>query len=154
VHPRTAQVYLVRDLHNTVHGGILHPAIHLFLNVATNHGIPHMYYQASVGEHMNNFLHVLNGSATTRLRSFHKLNWAIPKSKMNTEMVGDRWNSHQYTWGVALLNLKKSSPCDLVNQPTLKDDNVKDCILPEFITLMELLLEIDADNGKRNMCNV
>ena len=66
-------------------------------------------------------------------------------SKVNTEMVGDRWNS-QYTWGVALLNLKKSSPGDLVNQPTLKEDNVKDCILPKFITLTELLLEIDADN--------
>ena len=36
VHP-TAQVYLVRDLHNTVHGGILRPAIHLFLNAVTNH---------------------------------------------------------------------------------------------------------------------
>ena len=105
VHP-TTQVYLVRDLHNTVHGGILRPAIHLFLDAVTNHGIPHVYYQALVGKHTNSFLLVINGSSATRLRSFRKLNWAIPMSKVNTEMVGDRWNS-QYTWGVASLNLKK-----------------------------------------------
>ena len=91
VHP-TTQVYLVRDLHNTVHGGILRPAIHLFLNAITNHGIPHVYYQAVVGKHTNSFLRVINGSSTTRLRSFRKL-WAIPMSKVNTEMVIDGTHS-------------------------------------------------------------
>jgi hypothetical protein len=33
----TAQVYLVRDLHNTVHGRLLRPAIELFLNAVGSH---------------------------------------------------------------------------------------------------------------------
>ena len=44
------------------------------------------------------------------------------------------------------MNLKKSSPRDLVNKATLKVDNVTDCILPQFCFLTELLLEIDINN--------
>jgi hypothetical protein len=144
VHP-TAQVYLVRDLHNTVHGGLLRPAIKLFLRAVTDVGTPHMYYGASVGVHANGFLRVMNGPAVTRLKSFRKLNFAIPMSKVNTAVVGSRWNS-QYTWGVASMNFKKSSPGDLVNAATLKVDNVTDCILPQFCYLTELLLEVDINN--------
>jgi hypothetical protein len=144
VHP-TAQVYLVRDLHNTVHGGLLRPAIECFLRAVTNLGFPHEYYAASVGVHANGFLRVINGRAATRLKSYRKLDFAIPVSKVNTAVVGSRWNS-QYTWGVASMNLKKSSPRDLVNKVTLKVDNVMDCILPQFCFLTELLLEIDINN--------
>jgi len=35
VHP-TAQVYLARDLHNTVHGGLLQPAMEPFLRVSSS----------------------------------------------------------------------------------------------------------------------
>ena len=54
--------------------------------------------------------------------------------------------------GSCFAQFEKNSPGDLVNQPTLKDDNVKDCILPEFITLTELLLDIDA--GKDIYCGL
>ena len=44
----TAQVYLVRELHNTVHGGLLQPGIKPFLQAISHLQIPHVYYGASV----------------------------------------------------------------------------------------------------------
>jgi hypothetical protein len=88
VHP-TTQLYLVRDLHNTVHGGLLWPAIHLFLEAVTELRVPHMYYQASVSVHDNQFLRVLNGPAVSWLRSFQKLDFTMPMSKISTDLVGD-----------------------------------------------------------------
>ena len=75
------------------------PSNYFFVHAVTDLGSPHMYYGASVGVHANGFLRVLNGSAVTRLKSFRKLNFAIPMSKVNTAVVGSCWNS-QYTWGV------------------------------------------------------
>ena len=64
VHP-TAQVYLARDLHNTVHGGLLRPGVELFLQAITTLGFHHVYYAASVKTHVNHFLRILNGSAAS-----------------------------------------------------------------------------------------
>jgi hypothetical protein len=141
VHP-TAQVYLVRDLHNTVHAGLLRPAIALLLQAVTHLGVPHIYYQASVCAIENEFLRILNGPAVTSLKSFHKIDFKIPMSNVPTQSVGNRWNA-QYTWGVSSLNMKKCSPGDLWNKQTVKEDNVTDGILPQFAVLSELLLEID-----------
>ena len=49
----TAQLYLIRDLHNTVHGGLLRPAIKPFLEAITSLGFGHVYYGVSVGMHLN-----------------------------------------------------------------------------------------------------
>jgi hypothetical protein len=138
----TAQVYLVRDLHNTVHGGLLRPAIELFLNAVTDCGIPHVYYGASVPTHSNIFLRIRNGCAATHLRSFEQLDFKIPMSKVKANVVGDRWNS-QYTWGVASMNLKKGNPQELVNRATHKSANVTDRMLPQFKFLTDILLELD-----------
>jgi hypothetical protein len=59
--------------------------------------------------------------------------------------VGKWWNS-QYTWGFSSMNIKRMDPGDLVNKPTIKSSNVMDGILPQFLALSELLLEIDKNN--------
>ena len=141
----TAQVYLTRDLHNTVHGGLLRPAIKPFLEAITSLGLGHVYYGASVGIHRNEFLMIHNGRAVTKLKSYSRLNFEIAMSRVNSSIVGQRWNS-QYTWGVSSMNIKQSDPSDIVNRPTIKTANVTDGMLPQFIVLSELLLEIDKDN--------
>jgi hypothetical protein len=105
-------------------------------------GVPHVYYQASVGTHDNDFLRIINGPAVTSLKCFRKIDFKIPMSKVHTQSVGNRWSA-QYTWGDSSLNMKKSSPGALLNKPTVKKDNVTDAILPQFAVLLELLLEID-----------
>jgi hypothetical protein len=143
---QTAQAYLVRDLHNTVHGGLQRPAIELFLHAVSDCGIPHLYYPASVAVHANQFLRVLNGDAASQLRSFPKLDFNVPMCKLQANgVIGNRWN-YPYTWGVASMNLKKSNPGDLVTRATLKSDNVTDRILPQFLLLSDILLEIDQGN--------
>ena len=101
----TAQLYLVRDLHNTVHGGLLHPAIKPFLEAITSLGFSHVYYGASVRMHRNHFLMICNGRAVTKLKSYSRLNFEIAMSRVNPSIVGQRWNS-QYTWGVSSMNIK------------------------------------------------
>jgi hypothetical protein len=54
VHP-TAQVYLARELHNTVHGGLLWPGVEPFLRAITTLGFHHVYYATSIKTHVNPF---------------------------------------------------------------------------------------------------
>jgi hypothetical protein len=89
VHPR-AQFYLARDLHNTVHGRLLRPAIHPFLQGITQLSFRHMYYSASTKNHLNPFLSILNGKAVENLQSFHKLDYNIAMSKLRPSVVGQR----------------------------------------------------------------
>ena len=110
----SAQVYLARDLHKMVHGGLLRPAIENFLLAIDTLGFQHEYYSASILIHANRFLRVLNGSAVTKLQSFQKLDFKIPMSRVNQGAVGPRWNS-QYTWGVASMNIKRIDLNDLVH---------------------------------------
>jgi hypothetical protein len=101
-----AQVYLTRDLHNTVHGGLLRPAIKSFLEAISSLGFGHVYYGASVRSHSNHFLLIRNhGDAVTQLKSYPHLNFEIAMSRVNPTIVGQRWNS-QYTWGVSSMNIK------------------------------------------------
>ena len=118
VHPK-AQVYLVRDLHNTVHGGLLRPAIKPFLRALATEDKRHIYYSASIRSHGNRFLRILNGHAVMNLKSFRKLDFKVPMCKLNPSVVGQCWNS-QHTWGVASLNMRWTDPHRIVNQPTLK----------------------------------
>ena len=97
VHP-TAQLYLARDLHNTVHGGLLRPGIIPFLRALTEEGYSHKYYGASVGEHSNEFIRVLNGDAVMQYKPFRQLDFDVAMRRVNHSMVGQRWNS-QFTWG-------------------------------------------------------
>jgi hypothetical protein len=87
VHP-TAQLYLARDLHNTVHGGLLHPGIFPFLRAVTEQGFSHKYYGASVGEHHNEFLRILDGDAVMRYKPFRQLDFDIAMSRVNPSVVG------------------------------------------------------------------
>jgi hypothetical protein len=66
-------------------------------------------------------------------------------SRVNPTIVGQRWNS-QYTWGVSSMNIKWSNPNDIINRPTIKTANVTNGILPQFIVLSDLLLEVDKNN--------
>jgi len=66
-------------------------------------------------------------------------------SRVNPSVVGQCWNS-QYTWGIASMNMKQTNPGNLVNCPTIKTSNVTDGILPQFVVLSDLLLEINKDN--------
>jgi hypothetical protein len=45
------------------------------------------------------------------------------------------------------MNIKRTDPGDLVNKPTIKSSNIMDDILPQFLALSELLLEIDKNNN-------
>jgi hypothetical protein len=141
----TAQVYLVRDLHNTVHGGLLRPGIKPFLQAISRLQIPHVYYGASVPNHSNDFLRICNGRAVMKLKSYPLLDFDIAMSRVNKTIVGKHWNS-QYTWGFSSMNIKRMDPGDLVNKPTIKSSNVTDGILPQFLALSELLLEINKNN--------
>ena len=77
----TAQVYLVRDLHNTVHGGLLRPGIKPFLQAISRLQIPHVYYGgASVPNHLNDFLWICNGWAVMMLKSYSLLDFDIVES--------------------------------------------------------------------------
>jgi len=66
-------------------------------------------------------------------------------SKLKPGVVGQRWNS-QHTWGVSSMNIRRNNPQDLVNLPTLKKEIVTDGILPQFVALSELLLEVDKNH--------
>jgi hypothetical protein len=129
-------------LHNTVHAGLLRPAIVPFLRGIAKEGKPHVYYSASACYHTNSFLRILNGHEVTKLKSFRKLDFKVAMSKLRTGVMGQRWNV-QHTWGVACLNMKRNGSHGLVNAPTIKSENVTDGILPQFVALSELLLEID-----------
>jgi hypothetical protein len=145
VHP-TAQLYLARDLHNTVHGGLLRPGIIPFLKAVTECGFSHKYYGASIRKHHNEFLRILNGDAFTWLKPYRKCDFIIAMSRVNPSVVGQRWNS-QFTWGVASLNIKRTDdPHDIVNRPTIKSANVTDGILPQFVLLSTLLLAVDTES--------
>jgi hypothetical protein len=141
----TAQLYLARDLHNTVHGGFLRPAIKPFLQAISSLGFGHIYYGASVLLHNNPFLLIRNGRCVTELQSYSRLDFDVAMSRVNPTIVGQRWNS-QYTWAVSSLNIKQNDLSDIVNRPTIKTANVTDGILPQFIALSDLLLEVDRDN--------
>ena len=104
-----------------------------------------MYYGASVPKHSNDFLHIRNGREVTKLKSYPLLDFDIAMRRVNKSIVGKRWNS-QYTWGFSSMNIKRTDPGDLVNKPTIKSSNVTDGILPQFLALSELLLEIDKNN--------
>jgi hypothetical protein len=144
VHPKL-QVYHVRDLHNTVHAGLLRPAIKPFLQAIAKEGKPHVYYSASAHSHINSFLSILNGREVTKLKSFPKLDFKVAMSKLKTGVVGQRWNI-QHTWAIASLNMKRNGAQGLINVPTIKFENVSDSILPQFVALSELLLEIDKSH--------
>jgi len=144
VHP-TAQVYLARDLHNTVHGGLLWPGVVPFLQAIHSLGFHHVYYTASVPTHRSKFIRIFNGPAAQRLPSFRKVDFNMTTCRVNPSVVGQRWNS-QYTWGVASMDFKRTNPNDMVNSPSIKSANVSDGILCQFIVLSDLLLEIDKDN--------
>jgi hypothetical protein len=112
----TAQLYLARDLHNTVHGGFLRPAIKPFLQAISSLGFGHIYYGASVLLHNNPFLLIRNGRCVTELQSYSRLDFDVAMSRVNPTIVGQRWNS-QYTWGVSSLNIKRNDLGDIVNRP-------------------------------------
>jgi hypothetical protein len=76
----TAQLYLARDLLNTVHGGLLHPGIFPFLRAVTEQGFSHKYYSASVDEHHSKFLRILNGDAIMRYKPFQQLDFDVAMS--------------------------------------------------------------------------
>ena len=140
-----AQIYLAKDLHNTVHGGLLRPGVEPFLRAIHNLGFHHSYYSSKSLTHANNFIKILNGSAAKRLSSFKKIDFKMMLSRINTSVVGQRWNS-QYTWGVASLDFKRNNPNDMVTHPSIKSANVSDGMLQQFIVLSDLLLEVDKDN--------
>lgn len=112
VHP-AAQVYITRDLHNTVHGGLLRPAIQPFLNAISKNGFRHVYYSASTSRHAFKFMRVLNGQAVKELNTFQKVDFKIVTTKLRSCVVGQRGNL-QHTWGVASMNMKQTVPGDLV----------------------------------------
>jgi hypothetical protein len=95
--------------------------------------------------HANQFLTILNGQAVKKLQSFNEIDFNIAISKLKPSVVGQRWNS-QHTWGIASMNIRKNKPGDLVNRPTLKRENVLDGILPQFVALSKLLLEVDKNH--------
>jgi hypothetical protein len=79
-----------------------------------------------------------------RYKAFGQLDFDVAMSRVNPSVVGQRWNS-QFTWGVASLNIKRTDDInDLVNRPTIKSANVTDGILPQFVVLSKLLLEVDT----------
>jgi hypothetical protein len=83
-----AQVYLVRDLHNTVHDGLLQPAIKPFLQAISRLQFHHVYYGASVPNHSNYFLRICNGWAVMKLKFYPLLDFDIPMSQVNQSIVG------------------------------------------------------------------
>jgi hypothetical protein len=142
----TAQVYLARDLHNTVHGGLLRPGVEPFLRAIHGGGFHHIYYTASVPTHTNKFLQILNGRAASKLRHFRKVDFNMAMSRVNPSVVGQCWNS-QYTWGIASMDFKQTNQDEMVTRPTIKSANVTDGILCQFVVLSDLLLEINKDNA-------
>jgi hypothetical protein len=102
----TAQVYdLTRELHNTVQGGLLCPAVKPFLEAISSPGFGHVYYGASVRSHSNNFLLIHNGRSVMELKLYSGLDFEITMSRVNPTIIGQRWNS-QYSWGVSSMNIK------------------------------------------------
>jgi hypothetical protein len=103
---QTAQFYLTHNLHNTVHGGLLQPAIEPFLQAITSLGFLHVYYGGTSMNHLNHFLWIVNGRTITKLKAYSQIEFEIPMTHVNPRMVdGQRWNS-QYTWGVSSMNIK------------------------------------------------
>lgn len=129
-----------------MHGGVLHPGCLPFIQAIDEIGYRHIYYSASIPKHKAHFLTIINGSAATKLKSFKNIDFNLGMAKINTKATGQCWNS-QHSWGVASMNLKQSREGDLVNRPSIKNENVTDGVLPQFITLSELLLEVDVDNA-------
>jgi hypothetical protein len=147
----TAQLYLARDLHNTVHGGFLHPATKPFLQAISSLGFGHVYYGASILLHNNHFLLICNGRCVMELQSCSCLDFDIAMSRVNPTIVGQRWNS-QYTWGVSSLNIKQNGLSDIVNRPTIKTANVTDGILPQFIALSIFFLRLTGITSSTVVC--
>jgi hypothetical protein len=139
-----AQVYLLRDLHLSVHGGLLRPAIKPFLKGITNDGCKHRYYDSRVRMYSTPFLIIRNGKGATSLPSFNNLLFSLALSKVNERVVGSHWNS-QCSWGYASLDIRQRNPEDLVTMPSFKKTNVEDKILPQFVVLSKLLLEVDSE---------
>jgi hypothetical protein len=78
---QTAQFYLTRNLHNTVHRRLFRPAIAPFLQAISSLGFFHVYYGRNRINHSNNFLHIVNGS--TKLKAYSQLEFKIPMSRLN-----------------------------------------------------------------------
>ena len=87
---RTAQFYLTRNLHNTVHGGLLRPAIEPFLQAISSLGFLHVYYGGNRMTHSNHFLHIVNGLTVTKLKAYSQLEFEIPMSHVNRTMFDNR----------------------------------------------------------------
>jgi hypothetical protein len=141
VHP-AAQTNIVKDLHRTVHGGVLRPALKPFIEaISDRHKTVH-YYSSLQLKHFNDFLIIRNGRKARKLEPFRSLGFDLALSKVNKDVVGLHWNS-QCTWGFSSLNLRRLTPSDVVNVPSIKKENVDDGILPQFVALSELLQEVD-----------
>jgi hypothetical protein len=144
VHP-AAQIYLVRDLHKTVHGGLLRPALKPFIEALLKRVRKVHYYSSLELKHSNDFLTIRNGRKASKLKPFRSLDFNLALSKVNKDVVGQHWNS-QCTWGFSSLNFRRLTPSDAINSPSIKKENVDDGILPQFAALSELLQEVDGSN--------
>jgi hypothetical protein len=144
VHP-AAQTNIVKDLHRTVHGGLLRPALKPFIEAISDRDKALHYYSSLQLKHSNDFLIIPNGQKARKLEPFCSLDFNLALSKVNEDVVGQHWNS-QCTWGFLSLNLRQMTPSDVVNSPSIKKENVGDGILPQFVALSELLLEVDSSN--------
>ena len=77
-----------RNLHNTVHGGLLRPAIEPFLQAISSLGCLHVYYGGNRMTHSNHFLNrILNGSNVTKLKAYSQLEFEIPMSRVNRTVI-------------------------------------------------------------------
>jgi hypothetical protein len=59
-----------------------------FLQAISALGFRHVYYGASTPLHSNHFLRIRNGHAALWQKSFSKLDFNIPMSRVNPSVVG------------------------------------------------------------------
>jgi len=124
----------------------LRPAIKPFLNAVTKRDMRHFYYNARSPVHSYPFLIIYNGEKATSLTSYSDLDFNVAMRKLNDTTIGQRWNS-QFTWGFSSLNIRRTDPNDKdkTTRPSIKKANVSDGILPQFVVLSKLLLEVDKE---------
>jgi hypothetical protein len=104
VHPAT-QIYVVNDLHRTVHGGLFRPALKPFIEAISERDKTVHYYSSLELKHFNDFLIICNGRNARKLKPFRSLDFDLALSRVNKDVVGQHWNS-QCTWGFLSRNLR------------------------------------------------
>ena len=146
VHP-TAHGYVVRDLHNVVHMGILSSSVLTLMEVLLgNYKHPIVYYSSSIGCLKSDFATVVSGSsALHQCPSFQNLSFHKVFSLVHGVKPGIRKNQ-QLNYGLATQNHRRLSSDDSINHPTIKKQNMQDDVIQEFITMSTFLNELDPDN--------